>query len=223
MKKYILIIVLVMLVILTGCMKKISYTDIAQNVKNISDEEDMETEFVFDAGKISYNLNIDTTVKKHSNKIEKKEEKKDKYKSLPEFYNDVVAIKTKSDSYMEFLNNQQIYKKDIKEAIASNKTLYAEINKIQIPVKLLKSPGGEYTARKFGQDDLEALINVRIELLEKMQRSINQNSDALQWEIKNLKEVIIPSKEAQFAFAGGSMMEEEGFVWDDDLGEYVIK
>jgi len=232
MKKIIVIIVIFVTVLLLGLFKfkTISFTDKTNidggfktdlsedKIGNESDEEG----FIFNVGRINYtNGRITGTSSNNSNKDENFIEPS--YKSLVEFYNYVNEIKAESDKSMEILEIPGYTKEDISSAIVKNRLILEKGRKVTLPEKLFVTSEGKYYADKLCNDYLEALLLSRLKLLENMSKDMNKKSEDIQREISTLNNAVIPNKEAALKFAGESMMEEEGYIWNDTLKIFEIK
>ena len=233
MKRFVVVVIVIFsIVFLLGCFKfkTISFTDktnidggfktdSSKNaVKNQSDDQG----FIFNAGRINYtNGRITGTNSNKSNKDENFIGAS--YKSLVEFYNYINEIKAESDKSMEILEIPGYKKEDISGAIVKNRLILEKGRKVVIPEELFITSEGKYYADKLCNDYLESLLLSRLKLLENMSKDMNKKSEDIQREISTLKNAVIPNKEAALKFAGESMMEEEGYIWNNTLKIFEIK
>ncbi|MGE5329770.1 MAG: hypothetical protein ACM3KR_09715 [Deltaproteobacteria bacterium] len=227
MKKYVIAAIILCVIFLSGCFqfKTISFTgktnidggiktDFAENKAENQDDEG----FVFKMGKVSY-----TNGKKTGAGSVNAENGEVKYKTVLDFYYYVDDIKVESDKSMEIFEIPGYTKSDISEAIVKNRLILERIRRFIVPGELFKTSEGYYYAVKYGNNYLETLVSFRLKLLESMMSDLKKKSEDIQREISTLKNAVIPNKEAALKFAGQSMMEEEGYLWNDNLNKFEIK
>lgn len=244
MKKVLVIVLMMIPVLLTGCfqVKDISYTDIVNTTKentgnqtgNKTNQSDVkgEAEFKFRTGQVTYlgESGIDDTDQKpnHNNSEGDVEEEgktniKTFFGSIEEFDQYIQELKKQSDSIIEIIDRPGYTKKDINEAIGKNTSLLEVVKKVQIPQTIIKTKDGRYYAEKYAKEDLGSIIVLRTELLECVGKSIVKTTKELDYKINLLQSGSIPNKEGAFNYARQGMMEEEGYVWDDTQKRYVPK
>jgi len=232
MKRFVVVIVIFCTAFLLGLFqfKTITFTDktnIEGGVKtdfkeNVTGDQNSDEGFVFNVGKISY-TNGKKTGTSSANDYNGYENSSDaKYQSVLDFYNFVEGIKVESDKSMEIFEIPGYTKNDLSGAIVKNRMILERARKIIIPDELFKTSEGRYYAVKYANNYLETLVSFRLKLLESMSTDFKKKSDDIQREISTLKNAVVPNKEAAIKFAGQSMMEEEGYVWNDTLKKFEI-
>lgn len=233
MKRIAVVTIIIATVFLSGCFqfKKISFTDktnIDGGVKidfsqNNNENKNSDSEFVFNVGKISYTEHKKSGVNAANDFGGQAQDNGAAYKSLLDFYNYVEDIKTESDESMEIFEIPGYTKEDISGAILKNRMILERVRKIVVPDDLIRTSEGRYYADKFANNYLETLILFRLKLLENMAKVTNKKNDDIEREINTLKGAVVPNKEAALKFAGESMMEEEGYFWNEELRKFEIK
>ncbi|MGE5473395.1 MAG: hypothetical protein ACM3UU_04155 [Ignavibacteriales bacterium] len=232
MKRYIIIAVIFFIAIVTGCFKfkTISFTDKTNiesgintnTTENTDENQNTEEGFIFNAGKVSF-TDYRKTGKTSSNSGNAGNYSNSKFQTVLDFYSYVEDIKIESDKSMEIFEIPGYTKDDISGAIVKNRLILQKSRRLIVPDELFKTSEGYYYAVKFANNYLETLVSARLKLLESMSSDFNKKSEDAQREIGRLKNGVIPNKEAALKFAGQSMMEEEGYVWNDTLNKFELK
>lgn len=232
-KRYIILAVIIVVAAAAGLLKfkTISFTDktnidggINSNfTENTAGNQNDDEGFVFNIGKVSFTKNQRTVIGSSNTNGNSEDNSSAKYKNVLEFYSYVDSMKTESDKSMEIFEIPGYTKNDISAAIIKNRMILEKSRRLMVPDELFMTSEGYYYAVKFANNYLETLVSSRLKLLETMSSDFNKKSEDKQREISTLKNGVIPNKEAAYKFAGQSMMEEEGYLWNDTLNKFEFK
>ncbi len=239
MKRTLVFLVIISLpVLFTGCfqMKDISYAGEDSIDMDTGLERESSTVgssnpgFKFFAGKISYQDDstaafdtpkMDGAVGGMNNKSQNNDiALKTSFNSLEEFDAYIQEIKRQSDIITEVVDKPGFSVAHVREAYGKSRALLDIITRIDIPEDIIRTERGRYYAGKYAVDELESIVVFRIELLEKYEKKLKKTSKLLDYEIKSLEEGAIPIKETAFEISRRSMMEEEGYIWDEKSKEF---